>query len=125
MSEEVGMTLARWASEKPDAKAIVSEQGERTFAELNAAANRTVRALRKRGLKAGDAVALVCGNRPEFPEVVFACQRGGFRLTPINWHLTAEEIDYIIGDCEAQVVIVAPELVHLVPDGPRRMIAGD
>src|SRR5204862_213009 len=51
-----GMTLAWWAQEIPDHKAIISEQGDRTFAELNANANRVVRALRARGLGTGDAV---------------------------------------------------------------------
>jgi long-chain acyl-CoA synthetase len=98
-------SITDWAASRPDANAIVSREGTRTFAELDAAANRLVRALRAQGLDAGDAVALVCGNRPEFGDVYFACQRAGFRLTPINWHLTAEEIAYIVGDCEAKVLI--------------------
>ena len=42
---------------------------------------------------------------PEFAEVWAACSRGGYRLTPINWHLTGEEAGYIIDDCEAQVIV--------------------
>ena len=30
----------------------------------------------------------MCTNRPEFLEVLYAAQRIGLRLTPINWHLT-------------------------------------
>jgi long-chain acyl-CoA synthetase len=100
-----GLTLTWWAERIPDKRAIVSDHGDRTFAELEANANRLVRALRSRGLGAGDAVALLCGNRPEFAEVVTACTRGGFRLTPINWHLTGEEAGYIADDCEAKVLI--------------------
>jgi len=47
----------------------------------------------------------VCRNRPEFIEVYEAVLRGGYRLTPINWHLTAEEIAYIVDDSESVVVI--------------------
>jgi long-chain acyl-CoA synthetase len=50
-------------------------------------------------------VALVCGNRAEFAEVLYGCQRGGFRLTPVNWHLTADEVAYIVDDCEAKVLV--------------------
>ena len=53
--------------------------GDRTFAELNANANRLVRALRGAGRRAGDAVALMVSNRPEFAEVVAATQRSGLR----------------------------------------------
>ena len=59
----------------------VGPTGDRTFAELNARANQLVRALRRLGLQAGDGVALLCTNRPEFVEVGAACQRAGLRLT--------------------------------------------
>jgi long-chain acyl-CoA synthetase len=100
-----GMTLAVWADLKPDAAFIHDPNGKTTtFGEVNANANRIVRLLRRHGLKAGDAVALVCSNRAEFVEVLAATQRGGWRITPVNWHLTADEIAYIINDCEAKAV---------------------
>jgi long-chain acyl-CoA synthetase len=100
-----GMTAAIWAELQPDAMAILSEHGTRTFGELNARANQLVRALRARGLGPGDGVALLCGNRPEFAEVVAATRRGGFRLTPINWHLTGDEAGYVVDDCDAKALI--------------------
>jgi long-chain acyl-CoA synthetase len=100
-----GMTLALHAQISPDHMAIVSPSGDRTFAELNANANRLVRALRARGIGEGDALVLVCANRPEFAEILSACQRMGVRTTPANWHLTAGELAYIVSDSEASVVI--------------------
>jgi long-chain acyl-CoA synthetase len=100
-----GMTLAVWAELKPDATFIHDPNGKTTtFGEVNANANRIVRLLRRHGLTPGDAVALVCSNRAEFVEVLAATQRGGWRITPVNWHLTADEIAYIINDCEAKAV---------------------
>ncbi|RLB39742.1 MAG: acyl-CoA synthase [Deltaproteobacteria bacterium] len=101
---EAGMRLAHWAQVQPDAPAVQSIRGDRTFGELNANTNRLVRALRSRGLREGDAVAIVCSNRPEFAEVVHACLRAGLRYTPVNWHLTADEVAYIVGDCEAKAL---------------------
>ncbi len=98
------MTVGFWAGRKADRVAIYDPIGTRTFGELNANANRVVRLLRERGLRAGDAVALLCGNRAEFAEVLSGCLRGGFRFTPVNWHLTAEEVEYIINDCEAKAL---------------------
>jgi len=100
-----GMTLAWWAEQRPDEPALVAPSGSRTFAELNANANRLVRALRRRGLGDGDAIALACGNRAEFAETVYAASRAGFRITTVNWHLTGEEAGYIIGNCEAKALI--------------------
>jgi long-chain acyl-CoA synthetase len=97
-----GMGLSVWADVQPDKACVIDPDGRtRTFAEVNRNANRIVRLLRGAGLKAGDAVALVMSNRGEFVEVLIAAQRGGFRITPVNWHLTADEIAYILNDCEA------------------------
>jgi long-chain acyl-CoA synthetase len=104
-------SLAEWAARRPDDPAVVTENGARTFAELDGAANRLARALRRRGLVPGDAVALVCGNRPEFAEVYYACQHAGFRLTPVNWHLTAAEVGYIVDNCEARALIAEEAFV--------------
>jgi long-chain acyl-CoA synthetase len=100
-----GMVLAHWAGVQPDTPAITSPLGDRTFAELNVGANRLARALRARGVAAGDGIALMVANRPEFAEVLGAAQRSGLRTTPINWHLTADETAYIVGDCQARAFV--------------------
>lgn len=100
-----GMALAHWSAQQPHVPAIVSPHGDRTFAELNGRANRLARALRRCGLGPGDALALMVANRPEFAETVAACQRTGMRFTPINWHLTADEVAYIVADCRARAFV--------------------
>lgn len=100
-----GMCMAVWAELQPDKMAVLEVSGRgRTFGELNANANRLVQMMRAHGLKAGDAVAIVCSNRVEFPEVLFATLRGGFRLTPVNWHLKPDEIAYVVDNCEAKAL---------------------
>src|ERR1700722_14571400 len=101
-----GMTASVWADLKPDEIAVIDPIGQRTFFDLNANPNRVVRLLRAHGVVAGDAVALLCSNRAEFVEVLSACLRGGFRITPVNWHLNPEEVEYIINDCEAKALFV-------------------
>ena len=49
----VGMTASFWAARRGERPAILSPLGDRTWAELNANANRLVRALRARGLRRG------------------------------------------------------------------------
>ena len=101
----LGMAMAVTAREAPERNAILSPLGDRSFAELNARANQLVRALRARGLQPGDAVALLCANRPEFAEVYAAVLRGGFRLTCINWHMQGEEVAYIVDNCDARAFV--------------------
>jgi long-chain acyl-CoA synthetase len=100
-----GMVSAVWAELSPDRAAVMSDYGDRTFGELNSRANQLVRALRARGLKAGDSVAMLCGNRPELVEIISAARRSGLRLTPINWHLTGDEAGYVVADCDAKAFI--------------------
>ena len=101
----VGMTPAFTAQRAPARMAVISERGTRTYAELNARANQLVRVLRAHGLRAGDAVALQCSNRPEFVEVYAAVMRAGLRATFLNWHLQPDETAYIVQNCEARAFI--------------------
>jgi long-chain acyl-CoA synthetase len=127
-----GMLHAWWAERAPDRPAIFTTQGDRSFGELNANVNRLARALRARGLRAGDSIALMCTNRPEFFEVLYAAQRAGLRLTPINWHLTGEEAAYIVENCEAKAFMCSAELGDKViataagggPDMVRLVVGG-
>jgi long-chain acyl-CoA synthetase len=100
-----GMMHAVWAELQPDKVAVYAPDGRtQTFAGLNRNANRIARLLRAAGLREGDGVALVCTNRIEFAEVLSGVMRAGMRVTPVNWHMTAAEIAYVIQDCEARAV---------------------
>ena len=96
-----GMVISHFAHHHGHEPALVADDRTMSFAELNARANQLVRALRARGVRAGDGVALMCSNRVEFAEVYAAAERGGLRFTPVNWHLNGEEAGYIVDDCEA------------------------
>jgi long-chain acyl-CoA synthetase len=125
------MSIAVTAREAPARRAIVSELGTLSFGELNAQANQLARALRRRGLGAGDAVALLCSNRPEFAVAYAAALRSGLRLTCINWHLQREEIAYIVENCEARAFLadarfgaVASEVAQQSPKAAVRIALG-
>jgi long-chain acyl-CoA synthetase len=100
-----GMVIAHVAARTPHKLAVASPFGERTFAQLNARVNQLARLLRQHGIGEGDSMALVSKNRPAFVEAYLAALRTGVRFTPVNFHLTAEEVGYVIDDCEASVVI--------------------
>jgi long-chain acyl-CoA synthetase len=86
---------------------VIGEQGRMSFAELNARSNRFARLLRERGMKPGDNLAMLCHNCFEFVETAMATRRIGVRLTPINFHLGADEVAYILRDCDAKVFVSA------------------
>jgi len=112
---ETGMQPAIWAELTPDRVAIYDYTGQdRTFGELNANANRVARLLRQVGLKPGDSVALACSNRAEFCDILFGALRVGLRLTPVNWHLTGDEIAYVVQDCEAKAFFADARIAKAV-----------
>ena len=111
----LGMEISVIAAEQPERIALWSEAGRLTFGELNAQANQLVYRLRMAGLRAGDGVALVCSNRLEFAVVRFAAHRAGLRLTPVNWHLSPQDIHYIVENCEARALFLDTRSASLAP----------
>lgn len=100
-----GMALAFHAALRPDKLAVATRYGDRSFSELNDRVNQLTRLLRAHDVRAGDAIALVTKNRPEFVELYYAAMRTGVRVTPVNWHLTGAEAGYVIDNCEAKALI--------------------
>jgi long-chain acyl-CoA synthetase len=126
-----GMGLAVWAELLPRVVAVRAGAETRTFHELNARANQLARALRARGLRAGDAIALLCSNRCEFAEVYAATRRSGLRLTPVNWHLNADEAAYVVRDSDARALVAearfaagAERAAALAPAATLRLACG-
>jgi long-chain acyl-CoA synthetase len=117
----VGMATAFTARRAPERMAVHSDRGARTFGELNARANQLARGLRARGLAPGDAVALMCSNRPEFVEVYAAVLRSGLRATFLNWHLQLDEAAYIVKDCDARAFIGEDRVAEVAAEIGRRL----
>jgi fatty-acyl-CoA synthase len=107
--------LGSWAADRPDAEAVVivdpdpTRPEERiTYGALDAAANRLARALRRAGLRRGDRVAFVLDNEPAVFTVFWAAMRTGLYVVPVNRHLLAPEIRYILEDATVGAVIGSP-----------------
>lgn len=65
------------------------------------------RALLNRGLRKGDRVALMSGNRPEWNFVDFACNQLGIAVVPLYPTLSAQDLSYIINDAEVKLIFVS------------------
>ena len=98
---------------------IMASSGETvTYGELEARSNQGAHLFRKLGLKAGDVVAILLENHPRFFEVAWAAQRAGLYYACISSKLTAGEIEYIMGDCAAQVLITSAGVGPVVDELP-------
>ena len=61
------------------------------------------------GIKKGDKVAMIIGNSIEFVVSFFAVTKIGAVAVPINNFLKKGEFEYILNDCDAKLLICAPE----------------
>jgi acyl-CoA synthetase (AMP-forming)/AMP-acid ligase II len=97
--------------------AIVAETGEAiTYGELEGRSRQLAQLFRARGLGVGAHVAALLDNDLRYFEVMWATRRAGIYLTPINWHLGADEAGYILIDCGATALITSSRFADLVAD---------
>lgn len=95
------------ARRTPDKPAVVMAGSGRvvTYRQLDDESVQVARALRAAGLRRGDAVAILMGNHARYLTMCWAAHRIGLRYVPLNWHLTTDELRYIVDDCAARVLV--------------------
>ena len=103
--------IAKRAALAPSADALENARTGRTltYAELNDRASRAAAVLRARGIREGDRVAILCRNRPEFFELLFACAKAGALLVPLNWRMPPAELDLTLADAEPSLLFHGAE----------------
>jgi len=98
--------IARHAHEKPGGVYLRFEGGSVTWAQIHERVSGLAAALRERGVRAGDRVAIMMTNRPEFLETMFAANAIGAIVVPVNFRLAPDEIAYILTDSGASLLVV-------------------
>lgn len=103
---ELDQAATRW----PDAPAIIYQDQHISFGTLRARSARWVAALAARGLRAGDRVACLLPNAPEFAVAYYALQCHGAVFVPLDPVLTADELAHILADLAPAVILATPDL---------------
>src|SRR5580704_12940331 len=98
--------IARHAHEKPGGVYLRFEGGSVTWAQIHERVSGLAAALRERGVGAGDRVAIMMTNRPEFLETMIAANAIGAIVVPVNFRLAPDEIAYILTDSGASLLVV-------------------
>ncbi len=104
------------AEQTPDAPALVMATSGDTvsYAALEDRSRRLAQALRSRGVSAGDHVAVLMENNRHYLPVAWAAQRSGLYYTAINSHLRPGEVQYVLDDCGAVVLIASEAMAEVV-----------
>ena len=78
-----------------------------TYGEYEARTNRLAHLLRAQGLQRLDHYSVFMENNARYLEMCGAGERAGLYYTPINSHLTAEEVAYIVDNSDSRVLITS------------------
>lgn len=113
-NEGLGSWPVRRARMSPGRTAMIFSDRSTSYAELATRTTRLAAALSTSGVAAGDRVAYLGPNHPAFVETMFATHLLGGIFVPLNFRLTAPEIEHMLGDSGAALLIYAPECAEVV-----------
>jgi long-chain acyl-CoA synthetase len=106
-------TVSRFAEKQ----ALFLDDDSITYKELDEQSDRLIASLQsKYGIRKGDRVATLLGNRFEFAIIVLACVKSGIIMVPVNTKLRPPEVAYILGHSKPKVVLCDQELIPLVEE---------
>lgn len=101
---------------RPDEVAMVYSADERqwTFKELDQEACQCASALQAMGVNSQDRVAYLGKNHPEYFAFLFGAGKLNAVTVPINWRLTAAEIEYTINNSESKVLLLSEDFLPML-----------
>jgi fatty-acyl-CoA synthase len=108
--------LARAAAVYPDKVAVIDGERRLTWREFNARCHRFADGLVRRGIGAGDTVAVLAPNVPALLEAHYAVPMAGAVLNALNYRLDAASIAFILDHGQAKLLIADREFAPVVRD---------
>ena len=112
----IGDVLRTHAHISPDRTGARDLSRSMTFREWNARSCRLANALLGLGLRKGDRIAVLAYNCVEWMEIYAATAKAGIVAVPINFRLIADEIRFVVENCEARALIVQDDLLEPVEE---------
>lgn len=106
----VGRTIAQQfdaaSAEFPDRPFLITDETTWTYRQMQAWSRRIAAGLIAAGVEAGDHVALLLGNYPEYAAIKYAISRVGAVAVPINYNLRTQELKYILDQSDSRMLIL-------------------
>lgn len=112
----------------PDAStrtALVCGARRLSYRELGENVGRAIRALRARGVRGGDVVAIVLPRGPEHTAITLACALGGVIWVPIDAASPPERLDHLLANCRAALVVCGGPVAGHAAVTPDALLTGD
>jgi len=93
------------AENQADKTAIEIDSSAISYYQLKLLVDQCIDYFRSVGLTAGDRVAILSLNHPDWFIALFAAARTGVVLVPMNWRLSVEELEYVVTDSEPVMLL--------------------
>ena len=103
----LGGVLRAQADRRPDAPFVVFGERSWSFCRLETESTSFAAALASLGVEQGDRIAIDLPNWPEFAITLFAAAKLGATVVPLNPELSAREVQFMLRNSEATVVVAA------------------
>ncbi len=116
----LALTLLAAAERHGDGEALVDGEYRADYASLQRRAAELAGGLAELGLKQGEPLCVLLGNRHETVELYWATQWLGARFVPLNFRLSPDEVRYCVQDAEASIRGLRGRLVQGRACVPRR-----
>ena len=102
---DLGTSFLASVERDPDALAIVDQNVRLTYRAWYAKVSSLLAAFDGLGLKPGDHLITALQNRWEAATIHWACQFAGIIVTPLNWRVTPDELDFGIQDADGRALV--------------------
>ena len=111
--------LVRGASLHGDAPALFQSTRQWSFRQLLERADRLAAGLVALGLSRGDRVCILAQNDVGYVDLYGACARQGVIAYPINWRLTAPEVERVLERASPAMMVADASTMPVVGEWPR------
>ncbi len=99
---------------RPDRVAIIQDERTLTWAELYDRASRVAQSMAAAGVGVQDRVAFLDKNGVEHFDVFYGAGLLNAVCVDVNWRLAAPEVEFIVNDAEAKVLVVGADFVPIL-----------
>jgi len=108
--------ISRSAERHPESSALTYGKESLTYGELHAAVKGFANGLLALGMQRGERVAIYLEKRFETVIASFGAPAAGGVFVPLNPLLKAEQVGYILRDCNVRMLITSPERLALLKE---------
>ena len=111
--------LARGAALSRDAPALIQGPRQWSFRQLLERADALAAGLASLGLAKGDRICILAQNDVAYVDLYGACARQGIVAYPINWRLTAQEVERVVERAAPTMMVADASTLPVVGEWPR------